>query len=92
MIKGSRRHMVVLKNTGSPLFEEAYFILREHAGEKERRTDMVSEANRIIAANLLPTERSGSKHPKREGWYRLLVFGVGFLTGGVAASLMFLLG
>lgn len=49
MLKGCQRKIIVMKNTGSPMFDEAYFVLSEnalraHASER----DMISEANRII--------------------------------------------
>mgnify|MGYP006966488056 CR=1 FL=1 len=49
MLKGCQKKIIVMKNTGSPMFDEAYFILSEnalraHASER----DMISEANRII--------------------------------------------
>lgn len=47
--------MIMLKNTGSELFEEAYFILKDK-GEKSEvlsETDMIREANKIIANNAI---------------------------------------
>ncbi len=87
MIKGASRRMVVLKNTGSPLFEEAYFILREEAKEKSPRLDMISEANRIVAANALPRERTR----RGEAVTRLLFFLLGALFGGGGAAVLFFL-
>ena len=87
MIKGASRRMVVLKNTGSPLFEEAYFILRREAEEKSLRTDMVSEANRIVAANVLPR----ADRRRRRGLLAIGLFLLGVLTGGGAAALLLFL-
>ncbi|MBE6622393.1 MAG: hypothetical protein E7630_05540 [Ruminococcaceae bacterium] len=84
MIKGTHRHMVILKNTESPLFEEAYFILRDRAEPNDRPDDMVAEANRIIAANVLPP----AQKPKREILWRILFFLAGLLAGGVGAALL----
>ena len=54
-MRGCERKVVHLKNTGSALFEEAYFILRENSELADRgRTeniDLVKEANRIIEEN-----------------------------------------
>ena len=49
MLRGCQKKIIVMKNTGSPMFDEAYFILSEnalraHASER----DMINEANRII--------------------------------------------
>ena len=88
MIKGASRRMVVLKNTGSPLFEEAYFILREEAETKGLRTDMVAEANRIVSANALPP-----RDTKRKGGALLMTlsFLLGALVGGGSATMVLLL-
>ncbi len=87
-MKGASRRMVVLKNTGSPLFEEAYFILREEAEAKGPRADMVSEANRIVAANALPPREA-----KRKGNRLLMTFFflLGALLGSGGATLVLLL-
>ena len=49
MIKGCHKSIIFLKNTGSELFDEAYFVLSRD-GEDLRlgEDDMVTEANRII--------------------------------------------
>ena len=54
MVKGCQRRIIHLKNTGSEMFEEAYFLLNDkyHADDK-KSLDMVREANRIIEENLL---------------------------------------
>ncbi len=86
MIKGTHRHMVILKNTESPLFEEAYFILRDQAEQNGCRDDMVAEANRIIAANTLPPVRKR----RREGLWRTLFFFAGVLLGGGGTAILFI--
>ena len=50
MVRGCKKSIVYVKNTGSEYFKEAYFILNENKGlsiicEK----DLVSEAKRIIS-------------------------------------------
>ncbi len=87
MIKGTHRHMVVLKNTESPLFEEAYFILRDQMEAVSDNNDMVAEANRIIASNTTPFV----KPSKREGLWRSLCFLGGLLLGSGGAMLLLLL-
>ena len=52
MLKGCQRKIIVMKNTGSNIFEEAYFVLRENAVKAHiSETDMIEEANRIIKEN-----------------------------------------
>ena len=52
MLRGYQKRVIHLKNTGSSLFDEAYFII---SGKEERAlgsSDMVKEANRIIKENM----------------------------------------
>jgi LPS O-antigen subunit length determinant protein (WzzB/FepE family) len=88
MIKGASRRMVVLKHTGSRLFEEAYFILREETEAKVPRTDMIAEANRIVSANTLPPRE---EKPKRSPLLMTFFFLLGALVGGGGATLVLLL-
>lgn len=48
-MRGCEKRVIYLKNTGSDLFDEAYFVV-SHVGEiaPSESLDMVSEANRII--------------------------------------------
>ena len=45
MLRGCKRNMIVLRGTGSDLFEEAYFVVREEA-EQRSETDMLRGAMR----------------------------------------------
>jgi len=87
MIKGTHRHMVILKNTESPLFEEAYFILRDQENPTDCRGDMVAEANRIITANTLPPKRK----PRHEKLKYLLFFLLGTLAGSGITAILFVI-
>ena len=53
--KGCQKRMIMLKNTGSEIFDEAYFILKEERILRSdvNENDMVREAGRIINENLL---------------------------------------
>ncbi len=59
MIKGCSRRMIVLKDTGSDFFEEAYFVLKSSAAHCKIKTerDFIAEAQRIIS------ESSGIRIP-----------------------------
>ncbi len=54
-MKGCQKRIIVMKNTGSRLFDEAYFILKENAVRTQAISehDMVGEAARIISENML---------------------------------------
>jgi len=84
--KGCQKRMIMLKNTGSEIFDEAYFILKEKA-EKSRisENDMVREANRIIDEKLLcGCYKNGSPTVIRERLKTLFWYTAGALScGGV---------
>ncbi len=72
MLKGCQKKLIVMKNTGSPMFDEAYFILSEnalraHASER----DIINEANRII-------REGGDRTPRKPQLLRIaaLLFSV----------------
>lgn len=54
-MRGCEKKVVHLKNTGSALFEEAYFIIKENSEpcgtDEGKDVDLVREASRIIAEN-----------------------------------------
>jgi hypothetical protein len=76
MLRGCKRNMIVLRGTGSDLFEEAYFVVKEEA-ERRSETDMLEEAERIIDKSS-PT-RSGAT--KRIGLFSVLGFLFGLFCG-----------
>ena len=52
-MRGYQRKVIFLKNTGSHLFDEAYFVVsREGEAAHIEQSDMVFEANRIIRESL----------------------------------------
>ena len=52
-MRGCQKRVVFLKNTGSPYFEEAYFVVRQEEGRDMGTTEeMVVEASRIIDENF----------------------------------------
>lgn len=56
-MRGYQKRVIFLKNTGSELFEEAYFVVKDGMGEKRSHLDMVGEANRIIEENYEKKKR-----------------------------------
>ena len=88
MIKGCSRRMIVLKDTGSDFFDEAYFVLKSGkqmcsiSGEK----DFVAEARRIISNSgscELPSTKKAVKGKKT-------AFVGGFLVGAVLSFIVYL--
>ena len=50
-MRGYQKRIIYLKNTGSHLFDEAYFVVSPN-GEAAKKDDMVVEANRIIEESM----------------------------------------
>ena len=68
MIKGCRRSMIVIRNTGSDRIEEAYFILKNEPGHSRLHTDnsdIIAEANRIIDSNCIHIPELFSKKEEK---------------------------
>lgn len=89
MLRGTKKQIIHLKNTESPLFEEAFFIVRNTPRTKERRTTMVEEAERLLAEpdkerdNATPPPR---KEKKRAG---VLPVAAAFSLGVLLSALLF---
>ena len=73
MIKGCHKSIVFLKDTGSELFEEAYFVIKPNA-QKSANYDIITEAT-----NLLNGYNRKSKSRGKLG--RLLIFSLGAVLG-----------
>lgn len=77
-MRGYQRKVIFLKDTGSRLFDEAYFVI-SRLGEEARveQSDMVYEANRIIKESL------NGKESRRDGYKAfdfILPFTLGVIT------------
>ncbi len=87
MFKGCQKQMIVLRGTGSEIFDEAYFILKNGGRVREgslkkdsasERTAMLLEANRILEENRL------CDNSRPRGYYALrysVLFIIGFILG-----------
>ena len=54
MLRGCQKKIVFLKNTGSKIFDEAYFVISDKDNNRcLTEPDLVAEANRIIEENVL---------------------------------------
>ena len=88
MVKGCQRQIVLLRGTGSELFEEAYFILKPEKANLPQ-TKMITEANRIIEENTLQKKRQMFFSGRQQGG-RLFFFVLGFLSGGSFLGMLWL--
>ena len=84
-MRGYQRRVIFLKNTGSALFEEAYFVMRsEEMAEGKSEADMVSEATRIIEENF-------GKRKRRRKIPTLLTLLFSFLGGALLTFIIALI-
>ena len=79
MVRGYQRKVIFLKDTGSQLFDEAYFVVSRQ-GEQAHidQSDMVFEANRIIKESLKDKETRirGEGNRSRSGFFIPFFIGV----------------
>lgn len=77
--------MLILKNPGNPLIDEAYLILKDDpAIENVHSGNILEEANRLIDSRTLPVDEI-RRHR------RLPAFLWGILAGGALSSAVFFL-
>lgn len=81
-MRGYQKKVIYLKNTGSSMFEEAYFIVKPEHKKNASTTEMVDEANRILEEIYGKGKRSLFK-----GRYLHVI---SFILG-ISASLIFIL-
>ena len=87
-MKGCQRKVIFIKNTGSRIFDEAYFIVsRESEASQIKESNLVNEANRIIEDSL-----DGSEDlDKRSRFRRVADFLIPFSIGALlSVSILFL--
>ncbi|MHB1151292.1 MAG: hypothetical protein ACYCWE_07700 [Eubacteriales bacterium] len=87
MFRGCQKKIIKLKNIGSGVFDEAYFILKDVAAESPyiTETDMIKEANRIISENNLL--KNNGKPPVKFPAI-ILWFTAGAITCGAAIAVL----
>ncbi len=94
MLKGCKKQMIVLHGTGSEIFDEAYFILKNKSGKNEympvgkESAASILEANRILEECRLP---SGTHSRSYYCLKYLLFFLCGLALGMGSVILAFLM-
>ncbi|MGM9652298.1 MAG: hypothetical protein ACI3XP_01530 [Eubacteriales bacterium] len=81
-MRGSEKKIIYIRDTGSRIFEEAYFVIRRGVCDGEGRpseNDMVREAERIV-------EESGGAYPAHARRTRLRGRLLSFFAGAAAAA------
>lgn len=83
-MRGYQKRVIYMKNPGSAVFEEAYFVIKEGNHSSPSGQDIIKEANRIIEENV-----SGGK---KETVYMRITRGAGlFFAGFLFSSAIMLL-
>ena len=82
MIKGCQKKIIMINDTGSDVFEQAYFIVKDERNGAISKTDMIREANRIIENNLLGPYFSSARTKKIKKKTETLTFFLGSVCGG----------
>ena len=87
MLHGCQKKVIHLRTTGSEMFDEAFFIVRENLPQKTPpERDMVREANKILMSARTANEREAALHRRR------FLSGLAcFLSGAGVCALIFLL-
>ncbi|MBE6700339.1 MAG: hypothetical protein E7582_00410 [Ruminococcaceae bacterium] len=87
MIKGFNRRVVVMKNTGSDMFDEAYFIVKENFfGRGKSGRSAVDEAKQIVKS-LSEKDRKSSPFDFVKN--RFFLFSLGGILGFFIEKLFF---
>lgn len=87
-MKGCQKKVIFIKNTGSRMFDEAYFIIsRKSEDSRIEQDDMVLEANRIIDDSLDGTEPGRARDRIRKILGYLIPFSAGVVISSVAYTL-----
>lgn len=91
MLKGTQRKVIVIKDTKSGIFDEAYFMVKNSADSAHLTTsDMVFEADRIITSYTLKSGDDEKKEPEK--YLRPLWFFVGVLCCDIVFAVFLALG
>ena len=77
MLGGCQKKMYYVRNTGSRLFTEAYFVLRAGADYAVCENDLAAEADRIIRQRF-PVGKRRWRKPRH---FAAIMFGVGVVLG-----------
>lgn len=85
MLGGYQRKLYYIKDTGSKLFREAYFVLREGADMSfVCENDLAAEADRILRERF-PAKRRRLIRPRTVG---IITFAVGIAVGATLAGII----
>lgn len=84
MVKGTQRQMVMVRTSGSNVFEMAYFVLRADGDKRADRQSMIDEANSIVRTVCTDDARKKKEKRLKKGG-RIALFVAGMLFGALSA-------
>ena len=85
MVRGCQKKIIYLKNTGSDVFDEAYFIMSDKCPEVSGECDMIKEANRILGECSTIKEKRRIFIALKD---KIAILLIGIIIGIVSAILM----
>lgn len=90
MLRGCQKKIVFIKNTGSKIFDEAYFVISEKEASPSLTDEaMVDEAKRIIEDATIGDRCEGFFSVKKLKF--IGIFSIGAVVSGIITSLIFIL-
>ena len=91
-MRGYQRKVIFLKDTGSHLFDEAYFVVSRKGEEANiGKSDMIFEANRIIKESLTYREKRARGIRSLLRRDIIIPFSVGSLASFLITTLIYFL-
>lgn len=95
MIKGCSKRVIVMKNTGHEMIEEAFFILSPDAAKgKTGEGDILKQANSILESSGMPTSFSSfslNVNAKKKPRHSVTDFLWGVVAGITATCILMLI-
>lgn len=94
MLKGCKRNIIMVKDTGSPYFDSAYFVLKCDLPASGRDTDIIAEARRMIECASSDGIRTVTAPPKKTShsaaaWLAVCSLALFFVCAALLAFIIF---
>ena len=88
MIKGIQRRIIMVKDTESPYFDSAYFVIKSDISTAHRESDILTEANRMLESynKNMPPKNSGFFSVSKKGL--LILLSIVTLLSGFAGFML----
>ena len=84
-MRGCQKRVIYMKNTGSEVFDEAYFVVKDGYSHTSAEVDFLKEANRIVEENSCGVKK---KWDKKTFLRDAVIFALGFVCAALPAALV----